>query len=181
MSTKYLLPCSCGKSASVSASQSGLMTACECGRQLEVPTRGGLLKLEQVGGSAPLASRPPRPPWGPRQALLFVGSMAALVFLAAALYHYANPPKDIVLDFMDRANPMESWGYYVSFRGGIDVAGVPYNEELAARITSRRVWMITWLVLAGIGLLVAAASRFIPVETAKRPAKRPPARASTRG
>lgn len=181
MPTKYLLPCSCGKKVSVSASQSGLMAACECGRQLEVPTRGGLLKLEQVPGGPSLGSRPPRPTWGPRQGLLFLGSVAAVIFLSAALYVYANPPKDIVLDFMERANPLEAWGYYLSFRGGIDVSGVPYNVDLAKQMTSRNVWTTTWLVLAAVGLLAAVASRFIPVEAAKRPAKRPPATAPTRG
>jgi len=181
MSTKYLLPCSCGKSVPVSVSQSGLTTACECGRQLEVPTRGGLLKLEQVGGGASLGSRPPRPAWGPRQGLLFIGGVAALVFLGAGLYEYANPPEDIVIGAIARANPIDTLTYYRIFGSGIDVSGSPENQRLLKQITSRRVWMTTWFVLAGVGLLAAVASRFIPVEAAKRPAKRPPAPASTRG
>ena len=48
VSTKYLLPCSCGKSVPVETSQAGQEVVCECGLTLTVPSMLKIKKLQQA-------------------------------------------------------------------------------------------------------------------------------------
>lgn len=146
----------------MSVAQAGLTVGCECGQQMEVPTRGALAGLERRGEATVAAGRPARPVWGPRQGLMYVGCVAAVVFLAAGTYLWLNPPEDLVPGLIERATPAYASSlFYEQFSGGIDVSHHDYNKDLAQRIKSHRVWMITWFVLSGLGLLTAAASRLI--------------------
>ena len=56
--SKYLLPCSCGRSVTVEASQAGRQVHCDCGISLEVPTMLELARLERAKEAA-------APPTGP--------------------------------------------------------------------------------------------------------------------
>ena len=43
---KYLLPCDCGKSVSIGASQAGQTVSCMCGQALDVPAMREIRQLE---------------------------------------------------------------------------------------------------------------------------------------
>jgi hypothetical protein len=84
MTQQFLLPCECGQSIPVTAAQAGGRATCDCGRQNQVPTLGGLRKLPKAnsqGDSAPAAE------WNAVRGTLFVvGVVLAVVGLAVGAY-----------------------------------------------------------------------------------------------
>jgi len=88
--SRYLLPCSCGKSSSVSAAQAGETIDCSCGKRIEVPTLRGLRDLERVEPDAQ-ARRASGRAWEDRHRVAFllllvvVGALATAGYLAMQL------------------------------------------------------------------------------------------------
>jgi hypothetical protein len=86
MSQKYLLPCPCGKSLHVDASQAGSTIPCVCGKELEVPTLRGLRELAEVE----VDEAGQRPAWSVAQGATFTAGLAVLV-LGIGLVIYSYP------------------------------------------------------------------------------------------
>lgn len=86
MSQKYLLPCVCGKSLHVDASQAGSTIPCDCGKELEVPTLRGLQELAKVE----VDDAGPSPAWSGAHGAAFTAGLAMLV-LGIGLVVYAYP------------------------------------------------------------------------------------------
>ena len=75
MALKYLLPCGCGESLHVDASQAGSTIPCTCGKELEVPTLRGLSQLAEVE----VASVAGGDTWSPLQGTSFTVGLLLLV------------------------------------------------------------------------------------------------------
>lgn len=88
MSVRYLLPCSCGKTVSVSPSQAGGTAACDCGARLEVPRLGEMRQLPTDESVAATAAG-----WGFRQGVLTAGLMLAAALAAGAGWFAAVEPE----------------------------------------------------------------------------------------
>lgn len=110
MSSQYLLPCSCGKSVCVSASQAGDGVNCTCGKFLLVPSIRELRKLPEAAKD--ISKRPARAKteWSPVQGILFaIGLLMIVIGGGFAIYHgayaYAASPYTV-----DRsAEETKSW------------------------------------------------------------------------
>lgn len=88
MSSQYLLPCSCGKSVCVSASQAGDGVNCTCGKFLMVPSIRELRKLPEVAKDISKRPAPAKANWSPVQGILFaVGLLMIVIGGGFAIYH----------------------------------------------------------------------------------------------
>lgn len=91
----YLVPCSCGETLRVRASQAGGQLTCQCGAMVSVPTIRGLKQLKMVADEAALPVARPVGLQGPLFAtgviLLFVG---CLVLAGTVIF----PPAELKYD-----------------------------------------------------------------------------------
>ncbi len=98
MSNQYLLPCSCGKSVSVSQTQAGDIVTCVCGTNLTVPSIRELRKLRQVESlTRPQYRVKQESNWSPLQGVLF--ALGLLLVVAGGgvagyygFWHYLSIP-----------------------------------------------------------------------------------------
>ena len=127
MATNYLLQCACGKRNTVDTSQAGLNVRCECGAELNVPTLRGLASLERVEAE-PHAAAAPAKVWGPRQGLMFLGSVILVAAAAAAFFFWWRMPAAPSLDpnyqqynraFIDSKSPEELMDFWRECQVGI--------------------------------------------------------------
>jgi len=89
VSTRYLLPCPCGKKIPVETTHAGETVSCVCGQQIEVPTLLALRSLEPAEEEPDaVAARS----WGVSQGLAIVGVMVMLGAAAALIYFYVHQP-----------------------------------------------------------------------------------------
>ncbi|MBP86482.1 MAG: hypothetical protein CMJ64_07190 [Planctomycetaceae bacterium] len=85
MAVKHLLPCGCGESLQVDASQAGSTIPCVCGRELEVPTLRGIRELAEVD----VASVSSKTNWSPLQGASFtLGLVLVVVGIGVVAYGY---------------------------------------------------------------------------------------------
>lgn len=88
MSVRYLLPCSCGETVSVTTSQAGGTVVCpSCGNSLETPRLRDLVQLPVEETEAPPASG-----WSPRHGVLTAGLLLAAVLAGGGAWVAANEP-----------------------------------------------------------------------------------------
>ena len=114
MSTKYLLPCTCGERLPVDAAQAGQQVRCPCGAELEVPT---LLQLKQLVAVAPLVGARRRPiAWGPRQAVMLLGAILAVLGISWAAWCLAARPRFVA----NRLAPWDALNLWERLKAGID-------------------------------------------------------------
>ena len=91
MSTRYLLPCRCGKKIPVETSQAGQVLRCECGQDVEVPTLLKLRSLEAVEEKE--AFRPvAKASWGVSQGITIVSAVVMLLAVAGLVFFYMVRP-----------------------------------------------------------------------------------------
>ena len=174
---KYLLPCSCGQSIVVEASQAGQMVACSCGRSQEAPTMRGIRALEPAAQANAREAKPGQPAaWSPVQGGLFVlGILIAMAGIAAAgWYGYEiqriNVPVPTEADFIRDANQIDGMpvdelyeGYIKVREMGLGAAETPLYA-IAQRVEAvYKRYVIAGCIAAVIGLaLVASAFIFRP-------------------
>jgi hypothetical protein len=163
MATKYLLPCACGKSVPVDASQAGLLVRCACGAAMEAPTGQRLRQLPVAPG---VASPAPAANWGAGQRLLFLGAVLEAVGMAAAIYLWATfaprPTFDVnvaaIRQDMDRLEMADLFKLSAELTAGLDPA-MPEHPVLAAyeRYARRQtVMIIASIVGAAVGTTLLA-------------------------
>jgi hypothetical protein len=89
MPTRYLLPCTCGKTTPVEVGQAGETLTCACGNELKAPTLRGLRELTPATEEAPRKAGPGAPvDWSSgRGALFSLGLLVFVVSLAYGAYH----------------------------------------------------------------------------------------------
>mgnify|MGYP001826873688 CR=1 FL=1 len=130
MATKYLLPCSCGKSIHVDINQAGDTAPCECGKLLEVPSMRELRELQPVPDDKAFQNKGKQ--WTKRESVVFAfGLVIIIIGLGIA-------------------------GYFQIGRLGLDTTEVRYDnlEESLQKIDDMNVaeqWD-TWLGVKKIGM-----------------------------
>ncbi|WP_146445311.1 hypothetical protein [Botrimarina colliarenosi] len=161
MSVRYLLPCSCGQSIPVSASQAGGRVTCECGAEREAPR---LRELRQLPTDQPEAKATAG--WGFRQGVLsaglvIAGLLAGVAGWFAAIEPAAPEPFDAaarqaaVEQGLDAMPPVGLWQlqktYYEPLvRNGFEVAQSPQDQAILARIDQCRLYRNSLLAAAGV-------------------------------
>jgi hypothetical protein len=165
VAVSYLLPCrSCGEKIRVGRQQAGQLVRCSCGAPLEVPTFGGLARLETVE-SDPSAKKQAGP-WGGRQRIRLVAGVILVAAFAIVGYLLCTwpvgPPQEgtpehfaLVKKRVDSLSPAESWQWWETFRAaGLDPRrpkpDLHYEEALR--------WYRGGLVLAMVLAVGGAAS-----------------------
>jgi hypothetical protein len=199
VSTRYLLPCSCGRKVSVAFTQAGQEIQCACGAVLEIPTMRGLVQLERAPTQPPTgepSSAQGRPPssggkpvrakagagtstsaWGARQRLLLVGALLTVVgcILTAVLYIWRPRLADV-----ESLAPHNTWRLWQDLRYGVEYRP-PWEELYFANVEANNRWMIVTSAVAVVGVLTIASSLLVSTRRARRPARRPPQRAKSPG
>jgi len=167
MSTKYLLPCECGKSIPVATSQAGSQVACECGAEMEVPTMRGLRELEREEEESPQAGQKMREKsWDPRYG---VGMLGAIVAVVAAipgivlLVQYPEKPtfdEDLMIQReharIDRMPLPKAWQYWklTMETAGLKDVDYPTEREYAKKVTIYQQNIAISFSFAALGLLI---------------------------
>ena len=170
---KYLLPCdNCGKTHTIDTTQAGQQIRCPCGSLLEVPSLGGIRRLQPASEPAAPAARRK---WNRGKGLVFAAGMflagcAAAVAGLAGLYRVGiQIPQPPVYDAktadaeVDGWSPSRTWDEWNRLRE----AGLgPYHEpphHFAQRVSRN---LTTGIIVAScvmaFGLAVAAAACAFP-------------------
>ncbi len=153
MSTRYLLPCSCGLSTPVETAQAGENIHCACGATLDIPTLRGLRNLQP----APLDERSQGPSWNPGKGILFLGVLVILAGLGILAYLKLSVPRVDINRVRREAftmSPAESWQKWLFLQ---DLPG-PYSQQAGDFIRSqpdRKRWQFAgWAsVVLGAGVI----------------------------
>jgi hypothetical protein len=171
MKTTYLLPCQCGESLQVDASESGLAKQCPCGATLKVPTLRGLARLEKVVVEEPASSAGS---WGGPQRGIAIGALIALVGIGAGIYWTLKPlprPQDVFSfeelaklhidpnDGKPTSTPFETLLLWQAVED--DGLWAPPPKMLEGYHRAREVvvwWQVASFALGGIGLVVLGAA-----------------------
>ena len=166
VTTNYLLPCSCGKTVAVRDTQSGQTVRCQCGAELEVPTRQRLHELEQAPVEGPPAAT--RPGWNPAWGIVLLG---VLVMIAGGVFTYFTYQNRPILSDVNQITPWESFLMWQSLRTGVrlpELAEVPYLE--AKRFYHQKLGI--GLAIIAVGGLIAAISAVVGWTAGARAARR---------
>jgi hypothetical protein len=163
MTTKYLLPCSCGEKLVVDNRQAGETVQCTCGSQLEVPTMRGLAQLVQVND--PGFTTAPKRVWGPRQGLLFVGLLLATLSFGYAGYLLLFGPKLDLSQIHDQSMklpPLQVWIWWKKVLTNW-APGMPSMDRMSTEqsVVEARRWMQVSIGVGVCSLLVAVSGLLI--------------------
>ncbi len=164
MSVKYLLPCSCGKRVPVDATQAGERIRCDCGAEMEVPTLMKLRTLE-IAPASPQPRRRLAFVWGPKQALMLLGSIFFLVGVGWAFYCLASRPYFVD----DRLAPIDALALWEVLKTGVDSPPVRIEQWVSASRDWAGNWAIVGWVAAAIGTAMFFGSFAIPRPGRKSP------------
>jgi hypothetical protein len=183
--TKYLVPCTCGKSVAVDASQAGLQIRCECGNELDVPTMRGLRQLPTAEAGPADASAQRAGAWGPRQGMMFLGGVIALIggLVAAAVYS-ARPQINVQVNRAalqadnDALTLEQSWYLWQHLRQGLDQFTLTETPEFQKNHATYRLRLGLALGAVALGVLLAVAGLF--VASPRSPTSAAPQRAAPR-
>lgn len=158
----YLLPCSCGRRATVSASMAGERVRCECGAELEVPTLRGLSNLARDESIA----RPARDrAWTDRKRLIFALVVLGLAAGAVAGYlaiQMPPAPQPVALPVdevkIQASSPDEIHSAFEELKKGIKSGTRIITPEARQAFEQRKqmTWGIRVLLLLGTCSLGAA-------------------------
>ncbi len=182
MSTRFLLPCSCGESIPVTRSQSGLDVTCpQCQRQQRVPKLAQLQTLPQLRDESNESS------WGTAQLIVFIGLVVFLcgVALAAWKWYSLGPSPMAEMEKLygplpenfSPADTLMAWEQIN--KEGLDArfpvpSGAYRFEALYSNWLAHRNWIWIWLGVAAVGLLVALVGLFEVPRQARRGGGRRP-------
>ncbi|MBN2216592.1 MAG: hypothetical protein JW719_04375 [Pirellulales bacterium] len=172
MSTRYLLPCSCGRSIPVETTQAGQMVSCACGKTLEVPT---LLKLRSLEPVADQHEAAVERSWGGAQGLAIVGGVVTLIGVAGLAFFFLYrpvPPKAVhteknIARGIENLTLIQSEGVWEQLRHGLGGSG---PVDPAYRAALKTYWISKYATVAeayegamkqyrirlGVGLVVLA-------------------------
>ncbi len=164
---QYLLPCQCGRKIPVDTTKAGRTLKCECGAQLEVPTLGGMKKLEPAAQSkhAPSAAT-----WGPRQRVLLAGILICVTGLGiAGCFRYYRPPPpphelriERIPQYVQSLTLMQTMELWAALERGLP-EGLGIEDQMfrkARQAYIRRTGVALFIAVAGV--LVMIVSLFIP-------------------
>lgn len=161
MTTKYLLPCSCGLQITVEPRQAGQTIVCSCGATLQVPTLLDMTALEEAPEEPSPATTSSS--WGAAGGLRFLGLVLVVVSLALSIFLLAYDRPRSRFDAIDpdeiRASaqkmpPAQTWEVWQTMKQGLDRRT---DQQYMARVGMFRVKLVFSAILAllGVGLFVA--------------------------
>lgn len=170
MSARYLLPCSCGASIPVAASQAGGALRCEaCQATLDVPRLRDLRELPVEAVATRAGSG-----WSFRLGVLTAGVLLATALAAGAGYFAATEPappapfdaearKEMVETGLDNLPPKELFQMFVQMyepmaARGIEKLEPPRNRAINKAIENSQLYRDILLYAAGGVLAVALGS-----------------------
>jgi hypothetical protein len=178
--TRYLLPCSCGKSVEVEVGQAGGKTVCICGSALEVPT---LRKLRHLPQAKPTQTAGVRRTWSARKGLITASLALMTLFLTIAAYiRFTEPvvsqfnPSTYLRDVERRLeSPAVAWQWWNTYYRPMAEHGFPTfraqdEAVIQYQINQRRFLQGVMLTVAGVWAVVALAAYFWPA--ARQPVRR---------
>lgn len=163
--TKYLLPCDCGESIPIDATQAGQPVSCSCGRTMEIPTMRALRQLEPCAA----AEQPKRKAeWNASAGAVFaIGTLVTICGLAVGGFGYFNwwhnqlpPLPQIYIDSyvleVDEASADQVWDMW---NQTLEMRLAPYESapEVVARRTAEFFLPVVYvgLAIAAVGIAVA--------------------------
>jgi hypothetical protein len=125
VTTKYLLPCRCGKQIVVEPREAGQTSLCPCGQSLLIPTMRQMSDLEPA--PVETAGKPERV-WGWQQGLLVLGIALAVVALSLGYIFRSHRPiapidaidPQAVRETAERLSPLQTWHYWELMKQGLD-------------------------------------------------------------
>ncbi len=143
----YQIPCECGRTHDIARTQAGSSIACECGKEIMIPTLRELSqfptieRLEHQRDGQALRSVV-----GVRQrrsGLLFVLFIAMILFAGLAGFYYYTCPQEPTIE--NAQSPFEVWQVWQTLRTGIDT---PMSRiEMMRGHAIRMSWR--WVALCG--------------------------------
>jgi len=127
MTTRYLLPCSCGEKLPVEPRQAGQTIKCRCGASLRIPPMLQMKALERAEPE-PVAGQVAASPWGVRQSLALLGLVIAALALVVALRLFwirplpPNEPRPEAIRRQTQSlSALDAWRFWQSLRAsGLD-------------------------------------------------------------
>ncbi len=155
MSTRYLLPCSCGKKIAIEVAQAGQTVRCACGAEIEAPTMREITSLEQVEPEAQTRHSRPSAGWSRRQAWMLFGAVLTIGAVAMTAWLQWSRPR---LKDVQTLSPLESWGLWQELRLGANRDPSPGVKAFAKALVANRQWTVVAISLIGLGLFVTVGS-----------------------
>ena len=168
--TQYYLPCPCGTKLTVDSRQAGHNITCRCGAKLEIPTLRGLDKLEPA---PPAAHQTAARVWTPRQGLVLLGSVLAVlgVTIAGVLWWTlpVRPKPDVTaqeaairqqVDALTPQGSLDLWRRLL--RDGLTERPSVSDIVVARRLQHHWRWIYLAWGLAAIGLVLATGAVAMP-------------------
>ena len=156
MTTKYLLPCTCGEKTAVESTQAGQILRCSCGNTLEVPTLQGIRRLEQcVDGTDQSGTSSSN-----RGAVIGAALVGLIIALGGAGFTgwtYTRQPVLIDIDYM---TPWDTWLMWHSLREGVRMPEYANSPFLMAKKEYHQ-YMTVGIVITVIGILTMVCSAMI--------------------
>jgi len=153
VSTKYLLPCSCGEKIPVRSTQAGETVRCACGAELEVPTMQEVTLLQKAEPAPDAGHARSATSWGRREGWMLFGTILLIVSLGFAGYLQWSMPR---FREVDTLTPLGTWVLWQELRLGANRDPSPVAKMFAERLAANRHWLKVNLVLAGVGVLITA-------------------------
>jgi heme A synthase len=125
VSTKYLLPCRCGRQITVELREAGETAVCPCGQSLPIPTMLEMTALEPVLAEA---SPPSEHVWEWQHRMLLLGGTLLLLGISFGTYfHWTRPvaPSDTIdpeaiRQSASNLTPLQTWHYWRLMKQGLD-------------------------------------------------------------
>ncbi len=159
--SKYLLPCSCGRSVPVEVSHAGRQVRCDCGASLEVPTMLELARLQRVEEAA----APATGQWGVPQQFIMTGIAVLLiaisggVWLALSVPQLPHPAVDVekARSEIQSAKPIQTLQIWRQLRRGLPPGANPAMIKYDDQLCRYRIWLGTAAVATVIGAALIAA------------------------
>jgi hypothetical protein len=161
--SKYLLPCSCGRSVTVQAKHAGRQVRCNCGVSLEVPTMLELARLERAEEAEAVVAGP-TDRWGMPQQFIVVGVAVLLIAICGGVWLALNVPQlpkaaydaEKMLSKIESADPAQTLQYWWKYRRdlppGVNPAMIKYGDQLFRY----RVWVAAATIAAALGAALTA-------------------------
>ncbi|HTN74497.1 MAG TPA: hypothetical protein VL096_04595 [Pirellulaceae bacterium] len=169
--TKYLLPCSCGRSIPIEISQAGQSVTCTCGQTIDVPAMRTIRTFATASPEGAAPQRKEAPAWSQLQGLLFAGGvLLALIMAALASYcgyivsqvDVREPPVEWEVELMKEFDKVPIDQMYEVFREiqkeGIGPRQPPPHVMRQRFAKTYQQGMIGALIGVGAGLLIAGSS-----------------------
>jgi len=159
VSTKYYLPCRCGRQITVEPREAGETAVCPCGQSLPIPAMLEMAALEPVLAEA---SPPSEHLWGWQHRLLLLGgTLLGAAVIGGICLHWNRPvtpsdaiDPDAIRQTAKNLSPLETWHYWELMKQGLDRRT---DQVYMSALTRFHVWQAVSGVVGLIGLALIGA------------------------